>query len=580
MAETEIENKLKLWVENVTDVELSKQLQEMQKDYAAGNKDAVNDAFFQDLHFGTAGLRGIIGAGTNRMNIHTVGRATQGYANYLNANFEHPSVVIARDPRHNGELFCEVAASILAANGVKVHYYDEIAAVPLLSFTVRKLGATGGICMTASHNPAEYNGYKVYGSDGCQIASEAAAEISAAIEQVDIFTGIKTMPFDDTRNNDQFSYIKRDVPEAYVDAVLEQGLKLHPNRPYGDHFEHPDQFRQSLKVVYAPLYGAGCKPVERIFSKAGFYYLYIPAGHDYPDGDFPDCKSPNPENIDVYEYPAWLGNDVGANIVLATDPDADRVGVMCRRYREDFKLLTGNEVGILLLDYICRCRKNNGENLSEKVAVTTIVSSAMTDCLAQEYGFELRRCLTGFKYIGNIISELANAGEEERFIFGFEESCGYLSGAHVRDKDAPNACLLIAEMAQAYLDQHKSLLDVLDELYNKYGWYFNRTVSVSFPGAQGAETMKEIMDSLHKNPPSEVAGFAVEEVLDYSSGINGLPPADVLELRLANNNKLIVRPSGTEPKIKLYVFACGKSESEANDLLDTLEAAGRELLNA
>ena len=568
MANRDVRVELERWIANVSDEELAAELAEMKKAADAGDDSAAVDAFFQDLAFGTAGLRGTLGAGTNRMNIYTVGRATQGFADYLNANFENPSVAIARDSRNKGELFVQVTASILAANGIVAHVYPKISPVPTLSFAVRDLGCSGGICMTASHNPAAYNGYKAYGPDGCQITSEAAKAISASIANTDAFSGVKTMGFDEAVASGMVKWIDDAVLERYYDAVLSKSVSSLSAEQVAE---------APLKLVYTPLNGTGLIPVTTVLERAGITDITVVPEQREPNGDFPTCPYPNPEIREAMQKGIDLCEEVHPDLLLATDPDADRVGVACKD-GDDYTLLTGNEMGVLLLDYIARMRSERGEDLSDKVAVTTIVSSAMVDALAEEYGFELRRCLTGFKYIGDIITELSDAGQVDRFIFGFEESYGYLSGDHVRDKDAVNASLLICQMAQDYKLRGMNLAQAMRALYEKHGWWLNRTVSVSFPGAAGAETMRGIMAKLREQAPSELAGRAVEAVVDYEGGVNGLPSANVVEFDVEGGNKVIVRPSGTEPKIKLYVFAKDADRAAADALLDALEAAGRELL--
>ena len=557
---------LDLWLEGVTDAELHAELEQMKQ---SGDEAAITDAFFQDLEFGTAGLRGTIGAGTNRMNIYTVGRATQGFADYLVKNFENPTVAIARDSRNKGELLVKTTAAILAANGVTSYVYPKISPVPTLSWAVRYLHCSGGICMTASHNPAPYNGYKAYGPDGCQITSEAAEAISAAMQATDPFADIKTMDFDAAVEQGLVKWIDDSVLDAYYDAVLAQSVNNLT----------PEQVAAApLKLVYTPLNGTGLIPVTTVLERAGITDITVVPEQREPNGDFPTCPYPNPEIREAMQKGIDLCDEVHPDLLLATDPDADRVGVACAD-GDDYTLLTGNEMGVLLLDYICKMRAERGEDLSNKVAVTTIVSSSMVDALAGEYGFELRRCLTGFKYIGDIITALSDAGEADRYIFGFEESYGYLSGDHVRDKDAVNASLLICQMAQYYKLQGKNLVQAMHDLYEKYGYYHNRTISLAYPGAEGADKMAGIMAGLREEAPKQIAGSAVEAVVDYATGVNGLPSANVIEFDLEGGNKAIVRPSGTEPKIKLYIFAKGADAAEADELMDKIEADGRELLS-
>ena len=557
---------LDTWIENVTDEELLGELKAMRE---AGDEDAITDAFFQELAFGTAGLRGTLGAGTNRMNIYTVGRATQGFADYLVKNFENPTVAIARDSRNKGELFVKTTAAILAANGVTSYVYPKISPVPTLSWATRYLKCSGGICMTASHNPAAYNGYKAYGPDGCQITSEAADAISAAMNACDPFHDVKTMDFDEAVEQGLVKWIGDEVLDAYYDAVADKSVSNLT----------PEQIANApLKLVYTPLNGTGLIPVTKVLNKVGVTDITIVPEQKDPDGDFPTCPYPNPEIREAMQKGIDLCQEVKPDLLLATDPDADRVGVACAD-GDDYTLLTGNEMGVLLLDYICKMRAERGEDLSNKVAVTTIVSSAMVDALADEYGFELRRCLTGFKYIGDIITGLSDAGEVDRFIFGFEESYGYLSGDHVRDKDAVNASMLICQMAQYYKLHGLNLVQAMRALYEKYGYYHNKTVSLSYPGADGAAKMAGIMKALRAEAPSEIAGAKVEAVVDYATCVNGLPKADVIEFDLEGGNKAIVRPSGTEPKIKLYIFAKGEDAAAADALIDAIEEDGRKLLS-
>lgn len=556
---------LETWIANVRDEDLLAELKQMRD---AGDEGAITDAFFQDLAFGTAGLRGTIGAGTNRMNIYTVGRATQGFADYLVKNFEHPTVAIARDSRNKGELFVRTTAAILAANGVASYVYPKISPVPTLSWAVRYLGCSGGICMTASHNPAAYNGYKVYGADGCQITSEAAAAISAAMEATDPFADVKTMDFDEALEQGLVTWIDDEVLDAYYSAVLERSV---------NNLTDEQIAAAPLKLVYTPLNGTGLIPVTEVLRRAGIADVTVVPEQRDPNGDFPTCPYPNPEIREAMQKGIDLCEQVHPDLLLATDPDADRVGVACAD-GEDYTLLSGNEMGVLLLDYICKMRAERGEDLSSKVAVTTIVSSSMVDALAREYGFELRRCLTGFKYIGDIITGLSDAGEVDRYIFGFEESYGYLAGDHVRDKDAVSTSLLICQMAQYYKLRGKNLVQAMRELYEKHGFYHNRTISLSYPGAEGAAKMAGIMASLRAEAPSQIAGMKVEATLDYATRVHGLPAADVIEFDLEGGNKAIVRPSGTEPKIKLYIFAIGSDAQAADALLDAIEEDGRRLL--
>ena len=574
----EIKERLNVWLENVEDEELSEELSRLAADLEAGAEGAeaaVADAFFQDLEFGTAGLRGVIGAGTNRMNRYTVARATQGLADYLNAHFENPSVAIARDSRHKGREFSRIAACVLAANGIRSLLYTRLEPTPALSFAVRDLGCSAGINMTASHNPAAYNGYKVYGPDGCQITSDAAAEISERIARLGYFPaeGAESATIDDYQQacfDGRISWIGEDTLARFMDAVLEQSQ------------ETPEESAEPIRVLYTPLCGTGLECVSQVLGRIGIPYLDVVPGQDQPDGDFPTCEYPNPEEraalqAGIDKCRSWKEMGKPFDLLLATDPDADRVGVACED-GDDYTLVTGNEMGILLMDYLAGRRVARGEDLSRLVAVTTIVSSAMCDDVAAHYGFELRRTLTGFKYIGEQIGRLEAAGEADRFMFGFEESYGYLAGTHVRDKDAVVASMLIVQMARHYRKQGMTLVQAMRALYDKFGWQTNRTISLAYPGADGAQRMADIMAGLRAQPPAQVAGRDVAEVVDYAEGVGDLPKANVVEFRLAGGGKLIVRPSGTEPKIKAYLFAKAPDQTGADAMLDALEQSARELL--
>ena len=574
----EIKERLNVWLENVEDEELSEELSRLAADLEAGAEGAeaaVADAFFQDLEFGTAGLRGVIGAGTNRMNRYTVARATQGLADYLNAHFENPSVAIARDSRHKGREFSRIAACVLAANGIRSLLYTRLEPTPALSFAVRDLGCSAGINMTASHNPAAYNGYKVYGPDGCQITSDAAAEISKRIARLGYFPaeGAESAKIDDYQQacfDGRISWIGEDTLARFMDAVLEQSQ------------ETPEESAEPIRVLYTPLCGTGLECVSQVLGRIGIPYLDVVPGQDQPDGDFPTCEYPNPEEraalqAGIDKCRSWKEMGKPFDLLLATDPDADRVGVACED-GDDYTLVTGNEMGILLMDYLAGRRAARGEDLSRLVAVTTIVSSAMCDDVAAHYGFELRRTLTGFKYIGEQIGRLEAAGEADRFMFGFEESYGYLAGTHVRDKDAVVASMLIVQMARHYRKQGMTLVQAMRALYDKFGWQTNRTISLAYPGADGAQRMADIMAGLRAQPPAQVADRDVAEVVDYAEGVGDLPKANVVEFRLAGGGKLIVRPSGTEPKIKAYLFAKAPDQTGADAMLDALEQSACELL--
>lgn len=557
----DIKQEFQRWLASAEDPEIIDELHAME-----GDDRAIEDAFFQELAFGTAGLRGVLGAGTNRMNVYTVGKATQGLADYLTAHFAEPTVAIARDSRNKGELFVRVTAAILAANGVKCHLFPRIEPVPALSFAVRDLGTTAGIVMTASHNPAEYNGYKVYGADGCQIASEAADDISAAIDDVDAFADVKTGDFDAFVEAGTIDWIDDGVLDRFLDAELAASMA------------DPDAADVSLRLVYTPLNGSGLELNTRMFERIGVTDVTIVPEQRDPDGDFPTCPYPNPEIREAMQKGIECCERVHPDLLLATDPDADRCGIAVKD-GDDYTLLTGNEVGILMLDYICKMHEKRGDMPADPVAVSTIVSTTMIDAIAERYGVAIRRTLTGFKYIGGVISELVDAGHPERYLLGFEESYGYLGATHVRDKDSISASLLICQMAQHCKLHGMNLADAIRALYEEYGYYRNKTVTLAFPGAQGSAKMASIMQSLRDEPLREIAGRPVLESIDYAPGYNGLPSADVIEFRLPDSNKVIFRPSGTEPKIKAYLFGRGATEEAADAVVADLETAAREVLS-
>ena len=544
----------------------------------AGDEEAIADAFRCELSFGTAGLRGILGAGPNRMNVYTVGKATQGLADYLNASFEAPSVAIARDSRNCGDLFVRTAAGVLAANGVTAYVYTRPVPTPALSFAVRHLGCSAGINITASHNPAAYNGYKAYGPDGCQIASAAADAIQASIDSTDFFTGIKKVSLQEGVEAGLVKWITQETLDAFIDAVLEQSLST------------PEDEACPLSLVYTPLNGTGLECVSAMLERIGVADVLTVPEQAQPDGDFPTCPYPNPEIREALARGLELCESAHPDLLLATDPDADRVGIAVP-HEGSYHLLSGNEVGVLLTDYACRVRAARGEDLTQGVVVTTIVSSSMTDALARSHGFQLRRTLTGFKHIGGQIALLEQAGAPQRYLMGFEESYGYLAGTHVRDKDAVVASMLICQMARYHKARGLDLYEAMEELYAEYGYYKNATISLSYPGAAGAAKMAQLTAGLRANPPEEIAGLAVEAVVDYLHGApmpivnplpgeepQTLPGADVLEYQLAGGSKLMIRPSGTEPKIKAYIFAYGATRADSEQVAAQLEDAARALL--
>ena len=530
-----------------------------------GDADAINDRFYRDLAFGTGGLRGVIGAGSNRMNIYTIRRATQGLADYINAAGLPKKVAIGHDSRHKGELFSREAARVLAANGITAYLYPRLEPTPALSWAVRYLGCGAGICVTASHNPAKYNGYKVYGADGCQITLEAADAVLAAIDKHDYFDSIELTNFDAAVAAGKIVWIDDKCLRDFVDAVL----ALRPGNDVS-----------KLKLVYTPLNGSGLEPVKMLLDRMGVTQVTVVPEQEKPDGSFPTCPYPNPEIREAMETGLKLCDTVKPDLMLGTDPDCDRMGSAVPDGKGGYRLITGNEMGIILLDYICRTRKALGTMPEHPVAVTTIVSTDMATPVAAKYGVELRRTLTGFKFIGEQIGLLEAAGEADRYIFGFEESYGYLSGAHVRDKDAVNATLLVCEAAAWYAKQGMTLLDAINKLYAEFGCYRNALHSFAFEGESGMHTMDAIMKQLRQTPPTAIGGMAVESMVDYNTAGTGLPKANVLEFRLAGGAKLMVRPSGTEPKIKVYLSAVAPTEEAADAINDTLGKAAAALLKA
>ena len=545
---------LDLWLSRAgEDPDLTAELESVRND-----ADAVTDRFYRDLEFGTGGLRGVIGAGTNRMNIHTIRRATQGLADYINAEGLPRQVAIGHDSRIKGELFSREAARVLAANGITAWLYPRLEPTPALSWAVRYLGCGAGICVTASHNPAKYNGYKVYGADGCQITLEAAAKVLAAIEQHDYFDDPKLVDYDEAVAAGSIRYIDDKCLSDFVDAVL----ALRPGNDVS-----------KLKLVYTPLNGSGLEPVKLLLSRMGVTQVTVVPEQEKPDGNFPTCPYPNPEIREAMETGLKLCDTVHPDLMIGTDPDCDRMGAAVPDGKGGYRLITGNEMGVLLFDYICRTRIANGTMPEDPVAVTTIVSTDMATPIAKKYGVELRRTLTGFKFIGEQIGKLEAEGHVERYIFGFEESYGYLSGGHVRDKDAVNAVMLACEAAAWYAAQGMSLLDAVNALYKEYGFYRNALKSYTFEGESGMHIMQGIMAKLRAGAPAEIAGYKVAGVTDYETEGTGLPKADVLEYRLENGAKLMVRPSGTEPKIKVYLSAVAGSEAAADAINEQMGAA-------
>ena len=553
----------KRWLEaDLEDPALKEELESIQ-----GKDDEIKDRFAVALKFGTAGLRGVLGAGTNRMNIYVVRQATQGLANWVKTQGGNQLVAISFDSRINSDVFAKTAACVLAANGIRVRIYDALMPVPALSFATRYYKANAGIMVTASHNPAKYNGYKAYGPDGCQMTDEAADIVYAEIQKTDILTGAKMMTFEEGQAAGLIEYVGDDCKEALYAAIEARSVRPGICKTAG------------LKLVYSPLNGSGLVPVTRVLKDIGITDITIVPEQQYPDGNFPTCPYPNPEIFEALKLGLELAEKSGADLMLATDPDADRVGIAMKCPDGSYELVSGNEMGVLLLDYICAGRIENGTMPKNPVAVKSIVSTPLADAVAENYGVELRSVLTGFKWIGDQIAQLEAAGEVDRFIFGFEESYGYLAGPYVRDKDAIIGSMLICEMAAYYRSIGSSIKQRLEEIYEKYGRYLNKVDSFEFPGLSGMDKMAGIMESLRKNPPAEIGGYAVVKVTDYkNTEETGLPAANVLQYKLEGGAEVIVRPSGTEPKIKTYFTTLGKNLEEAQAQKDKLAEALKPIL--
>ena len=533
----------KRWLEKVIDKELLEELNGM-------DDVAMEDAFYRNLAFGTGGLRGTIGAGTNRMNIYVVAKASQGLSDYLLKTVDvQPSVVVGYDSRIKSDLFAKVAASVFAANGLKVHIWPTLNPVPTVSFAIRDLKASQGIMITASHNPAKYNGYKVYGADGCQITTEAAAAILAEIEKIDIFKDVKSMDFDKAVEEGKIEYIPDSVMDGFIEAVKSQSVL------FGDEID------KNVTIVYSPLNGTGLKPVTRALAESGFTNIIVVEEQRNPDGNFPTCPYPNPEIREAMELGLQYCEKTGADLLFATDPDADRCGIAVKTESGEYQLLSGNEVGILLLDYICSQRVKHNRMPEHPVFIKTIVTMDLAEKIASHYGVETVNVLTGFKFIGEVIGRMEAKGREADYICGFEESYGYLTGSYVRDKDAVNAAFIIAEMFAFYKTRGISLIDKLNELYNEYGYCLNTLHSFEFPGSAGMEKMREIMSAFHKGLET-IAGQEVIRTEDYSKGLNGLLKSDVLKF-YTKDISVVVRPSGTEPKLKTYVSVVSENREKA-----------------
>ena len=532
-----------------------------------GNDEEIKDRFAVALKFGTAGLRGVLGAGTNRMNIYVVRQATQGLANWVKTQGGNQLVAVSYDSRINSDVFAKETACVLAANGIKVRLYDALMPVPALSFATRYYEANAGVMVTASHNPAKYNGYKAYGPDGCQMTDDAAAVVYAEIQNTDILSGAKTTAFDEALASGMIEYVGDDCKEALYDAIKACSVRPGICKTAG------------LKLVYSPLNGSGLVPVMRVLSDIGIDDITIVPEQKDPDGNFPTCPYPNPEIFEALKLGLELAREIGADLMLATDPDADRVGIAMRCPDGSYELVSGNEVGVLLLDYICEGRLEKGTMPKKPVAVKSLVSTPLADAVAANYGVEMRNVLTGFKWIGDQIANLESDGEVERFILGFEESYGYLAGPYVRDKDAVIGSMLICEMAAYYRSIGSSVKERLEAIYAKYGRYLNKVDSFEFPGLSGMDKMAGIMTSLRQTPPVELGGYKVIKVTDYTkTEETGLPSADVLVFGLEGGATVIVRPSGTEPKIKTYFTTLGKDLAEAEAQKTVLSDALKPLL--
>ncbi len=561
------------WCKNaVEDQDLIAELESIR-----GNEKEIYERFYTALKFGTAGLRGVIGAGTNRMNIYVVRQATQGLANYVINKYGKGAVAISHDSRIKADLFMIEAAKVLAANGIKTYITTELQPTPVLSYLVRYFKCQAGIMVTASHNPAKYNGYKAYGEDGCQMTDNAAQAVYDEITKLDIFSDVKTMDFDEAIEKGLIEYVDDSVYDTYLDCVLEQ--QVNPGI-----CEDAD-----ISVVYTPLNGAGNKLVRKVLGKIGVKEINVVKEQEMPDGNFTTCPYPNPEIKEALQKGLELCEEKQPDLLLATDPDSDRVGIAVKDYDGSYRLITGNEDGVMLTNYILSCKKANGTLPEKPVVVKTIVSTKLINKLCEKYDCELKNVLTGFKYIGEVILNLEKKGEENRYLFGFEESYGYLSGTYVRDKDAVVASMLICEMTAYYKKQGKSLAEVIDGLYEEFGYYLNQTFAFEFEGAEGMQKMADLMSSTRENLPPSVGKYKVVKVSDYqlkkeTDLVTGeveqltLPTSNVIALHLEGDNGVIIRPSGTEPKIKLYITAVGTDKANAIAVCDEIVAASKQLL--
>lgn len=540
------------WLENAVEDDLHSLLRKM-------SQEEIEDAFYKNLAFGTGGLRGTIGAGTNRMNVYTVAKASQGLADYLVKKFSRPSVVIGFDSRIKSDVFARTAASVFAANGVLTHLWPHLNPVPTVSFAVRYLSASAGIMITASHNPSKYNGYKVYGEDGCQITTKAAAEILGEIEKLDIFIDVKRLDFDAAVSEGKITYISEDVLTAFIENVKNQSVLF------------GEKVNRDASIVYSPLNGTGLIPVTRTLKEMGYTNITLVEEQRLPDGAFPTCPYPNPEIREAMALGLEYARRCNADLLLATDPDCDRVGIAVKDDRGEYVLLSGNETGLLLLDYICSQRAKHHKMPNNPVMVKTIVTMDLAERIAADYGVCTVNVLTGFKYIGEQIGFLEQAKKTDSFVFGFEESYGYLSGSYVRDKDAVAGAFLICEMFSYYAAHGSSIWEKLQELFSRYGYCLNTLNSYEFDGPAGFEKMKNIMRRFHEEAGpgktlASLGGKKILKVLDYNQGLDGLPKSDVLKYLLEDNCSAVIRPSGTEPKLKVYISVSAKTKAEAQEV--------------
>ena len=541
-----IKDLYELWLAKASgDEDLIKELKTM-------DEDTIKDAFYKELEFGTAGLRGIIGAGTNRMNIYVVKKAAQGIANYVNKNYQgNKSIAIGYDSRIKSKLFAEISAMVFAANGIKTYVYSDIIPTPCVSYAIRYLSCVSGVMVTASHNPSKYNGYKVYGPSGCQISSKMSDDILAEIQKLDVFKDIKELDYQEGLEKKMIE----PMPQEVFDSFMEEVNKLK--------IAKEEELDKNIKIVYTPLHGVGLKPVLKILRDNGYENIVVVKEQEQPDGTFPTTSYPNPESMQALDLARKYAKENEADIIIATDPDSDRVGLVAKDDKGEYITISGNQTGMLLLDYLARCRLEQNKMPKHPVCVRSVVTTDMIDRIAKKYGIEVRAVLTGFKYIGGEVNNLEEEGRTSDLILAFEESIGFLTGSHVRDKDAVNASLLIAEMAAFYKKKKMTLLDRLDEIYNELGYSLNNTYSYEFAGQQGMSKMNAIMEDFRKGI-KEFGDYKVLEMIDYQKGVANLPKSNIVKFILDGGSSLIIRPSGTEPKIKVYLFLYGENRKEVS----------------